>query len=102
MAPLRLAQAAIFSGKGFEDAAAYARYLLKFQDRPLCPSITLYPSRFNRYEMDIPRLVNIAWGDILPNRNFGFRPEAVRMFYVNMKPCYHISPPYFTAMSITI
>ncbi|CAL1406836.1 unnamed protein product [Linum trigynum] len=48
--PLRLAQAAIFNGKGFEDAAGYARYLLKFQDCPLSPSITLDPSRFNKQE----------------------------------------------------
>ncbi|CAI0473815.1 unnamed protein product [Linum tenue] len=49
--------------------------------------------------MDIPRLINsIGWGDILPNRNFGFRPEAVRMFYSNMKPCLHISPPCFTTI----
>ncbi|CAL1383309.1 unnamed protein product [Linum trigynum] len=46
-ASLRLAQAAIFNGKGFEDAAGYARYLLQFQDRPLHPSITLDLSRFN-------------------------------------------------------
>ncbi|CAL1360411.1 unnamed protein product [Linum trigynum] len=99
VATLRLAQAAIFNGKGFEDAAGYARYLLQFQDRPLHPSITLDPSKFNRYGMDIPRLINtIGWGDILPNRNFGFRPEAVRMFYANMKPCLHISPPCFTAI----
>ncbi|CAL1356123.1 unnamed protein product [Linum trigynum] len=49
--------------------------------------------------MDIPRLINsIGWGDILPNRNFGFRPEAVRMFYANMKPCFQISPPCFTTI----
>ncbi|CAI0402116.1 unnamed protein product [Linum tenue] len=49
--------------------------------------------------MDIPRLINtIGWGDILPNRNFGFRPEAVRMFYSNMKPCLHITPPCFTTI----
>ncbi|CAI0460433.1 unnamed protein product [Linum tenue] len=49
--------------------------------------------------MDIPRLINtIRWGDILPNRNFGFCPEAVRMFYANMKPCLHISPPCFTTI----
>ncbi|CAI0513661.1 unnamed protein product, partial [Linum tenue] len=96
---LRLAQAAIFNGKGFEDAAGYARYLQQFQDRPLHPSITLDPSRFNRYGMDVPRLINtIGWGDILPNRNFGFRPEAVRMFYSNMKPCLHITPPCFTTI----
>ncbi|CAI0461073.1 unnamed protein product [Linum tenue] len=49
--------------------------------------------------MDIPRLINtIGWGGILPNRNFGFRPEVVRMFYANMKPCLHISPPCFTTI----
>ncbi|CAI0552848.1 unnamed protein product [Linum tenue] len=49
--------------------------------------------------MDVPRLINtIGWGDILPNRNFGFRPEAVRMFYSNMKPCLHISPSCFTTI----
>ncbi|CAI0393005.1 unnamed protein product [Linum tenue] len=49
--------------------------------------------------MDISRLINtLGWGDILPNRNFGFRPEAVRMFYANMKPCLHISPPCFTTI----
>ncbi|CAL1409893.1 unnamed protein product [Linum trigynum] len=96
---LKLAQAAIFNGKGFEDAAGYARYLQQFQDRPLHPSITLDPSKFNRYGMDIPRLIHtIGWGDILPNRNYGFRPEAVRIFYANMKPCLHISPPCFTTI----
>ncbi|CAI0454524.1 unnamed protein product [Linum tenue] len=49
--------------------------------------------------MDIPRLINtLGWKDILPNRNFGFRPEAVRMFYANMKPCFQISPPCFTTI----
>ncbi|CAI0423224.1 unnamed protein product [Linum tenue] len=49
--------------------------------------------------MNIPRLINtLGWGDILPNRNFGFRPEAVRMFYANMKPCLHVSPPCFTTI----
>ncbi|CAL1401036.1 unnamed protein product [Linum trigynum] len=96
---LRLAQGAIFNGKGFEDAAGYARYLHQFQDRPLHPSITLDPSKFNRYGMDIPRLINtLGWGDILPNRNYGFRPEVVRMFYANMKTCLHISPPCFTTI----
>ncbi|CAI0548136.1 unnamed protein product [Linum tenue] len=46
--------------------------------------------------MDIPHLItSLGWRDILPNRNFGFCPEAVRMFYANMKPCLHISPPCF-------
>ncbi|CAL1395662.1 unnamed protein product [Linum trigynum] len=49
--------------------------------------------------MDIPRLINsVGWGDILPNRNFGFRLEAVQMFYSNMKPCLHVSPPCFTTI----
>ncbi|CAI0550610.1 unnamed protein product [Linum tenue] len=49
--------------------------------------------------MDIPRLINsIGWGEILPDRNFGFRPEAVRMFYANMKPSFHIYPPCFTTI----
>ncbi|CAI0426819.1 unnamed protein product [Linum tenue] len=49
--------------------------------------------------MDVPRLINsLGWKEILPNRNFGFRPAVVRMFYANMKPCFQISLPCFTTI----
>ncbi|CAL1371235.1 unnamed protein product [Linum trigynum] len=96
---LQLAQAAIFNGKCFGSAEDYSRYLLKFQDRELCPSVALDPSHFNRYDMNIPALINsLGWTDIIHNQHYGFRPEAVRMFYANMKPCYNTVPPSFTTI----
>ncbi|CAL1408271.1 unnamed protein product [Linum trigynum] len=95
--PLNLAQAAIFTGKGFNSPEDYNRYLLKFQDRPLCPSVALDPVRFNRYDMDIPRLINdVGWSDLPLDQCYSFRPEAVRMFYANMRPCFNTDPPTFT------
>ncbi|CAL1406218.1 unnamed protein product [Linum trigynum] len=95
--PLNLAQAAIFTGKGFNSPEDYNRYLLKLQDRPLCPSVALDPVRFNRYDMDIPRLINaVGWSDLPLDQCYSFRPEAVRMFYANMRPCFNTDPPTFT------
>ncbi|CAL1389919.1 unnamed protein product [Linum trigynum] len=96
---LALVHAAIFNGKCFANAEDYSRYLLKFQDRPLCPSVSLAPSAFNRYDMNIPSLINaIGWTDVLMDQHFGFCPEAVRMFYSNMRPCYNTHPPSFTTI----
>ncbi|CAI0458048.1 unnamed protein product [Linum tenue] len=97
--PLHLAQAAIFTGKGFRNAEDYARYLIKFQDRPLCPSISLDPARFNRYDMNIPGLINaVGWSNLPLDQCYSFRPEAVRMFYANMQPCFNTDPPTFTTV----
>ncbi|CAL1380842.1 unnamed protein product [Linum trigynum] len=60
--PLHLAQASIFTGRGFNRPEDYNRYLVKFQDRPLCPSVYLDLARFNRYDMNIPRLINVVGG----------------------------------------
>ncbi|CAL1381605.1 unnamed protein product [Linum trigynum] len=97
--PLHLAQAAIFIGKGFRSAEDYARYLIKFQDRPLCPFISLDPARFNRYDMNILGLINaVGWSDLPLDQCYSFRPEAVRMFYANMQPCFNTDPPTFTTV----
>ncbi|CAL1387967.1 unnamed protein product [Linum trigynum] len=98
--PLHLAQVAIFTGKGFRNAEDYARYLIKFQDRPLCPSISLDPARFNRYyDMNIPGLINaVGWSNLPLDQCYSFRPEAVRMFYANMQPCFNADPPTFTTV----
>ncbi|CAL1380847.1 unnamed protein product [Linum trigynum] len=95
--PLHLAQAAIFTGRGFNSAEDYNRYLLKFQDRPLCPSVSLDPARFNRYDMNIPGPINVVgWSNLPLDHCYGFHPEAVCMFYANMRPCFNTDPPTFT------
>ncbi|CAL1380064.1 unnamed protein product [Linum trigynum] len=47
--------------------------------------------------MDVPALIeSLGWTDVIQDQHFGYRPEAVRMFYANMRPFFNTIPPSFT------
>ncbi|CAL1411548.1 unnamed protein product [Linum trigynum] len=75
-----------FNNQGFRTGREYARYLRSFCDRPIQPSFTIQPSAFNKYGMDLPSMLNgLGWSSLVEDQRFSFCPEAVRMFYVNIK-----------------
>ncbi|CAL1371637.1 unnamed protein product [Linum trigynum] len=93
----QLHPAAVFNNKGFRNAATYSRYLRRFRDRPIYPSFSIQPSRFSKYDMDIPSLLDgLGWSSLVNNMRFSHCPDAVRLFFVNLKCGPGCDPSFFT------
>ncbi|CAL1380590.1 unnamed protein product [Linum trigynum] len=75
-----------FSNKVFRKDKEFSRYVQRFCDRAIYPSFTIHPSSFSRYDMDISALIrNLDWESLFEDQWFTYCPEAVRLFYVNLK-----------------
>ncbi|CAL1393161.1 unnamed protein product [Linum trigynum] len=88
MAPnnLQLQSSVLFKNQRFRNDATYSRYHRSFRDRPLYPSFSIQPATFSKYDMNIPAyLKNIVWESLVTNLRFSQCPEAVRLFYVNLR-----------------
>ncbi|CAL1410756.1 unnamed protein product [Linum trigynum] len=82
----QLHPAVTFSNKVFRKDNEYSRYVRRFRDRAIYPSFTIQPSAFSRYDLDIPALIrNLGWKSLFEDQRFTYCPEAVRLFYVNLK-----------------
>ncbi|CAI0422241.1 unnamed protein product [Linum tenue] len=87
----------VFNNKGFRNPATYATYLNRFRDRPIYPSLSIQSSTFNKYDMDLPFLIrNLGWESMFEHQRFSHCPEAVRLFYVNIKRGRGVEPSLFT------
>ncbi|CAL1412313.1 unnamed protein product [Linum trigynum] len=90
---------ALFKNQSFRNAATYSRYLRRFRDRPLYPSFFIQPATFSKYEIDIPvYLRRLGWSSLVENLRFSQCPEAVRLFYVNLRCGPGSDPSYFTTL----
>ncbi|CAL1396669.1 unnamed protein product [Linum trigynum] len=101
MAPTnaQLRHSVVFNNKGFCNAAVYSRYLRRFRDHPIYPSLSIHPSGFSNYDMNIPSLLHgIGWESLVENMRFSYCPEAVRLFYVNIQKGPGTVPTFFTTM----
>ncbi|CAL1377890.1 unnamed protein product [Linum trigynum] len=99
MAPInaQLRHPAVFNNKGFCNADVYSRYLRRFRDRPIYPSLSLHPAAFSKYDMNIPALLHgLGWQSLVENMRFSYCPEAVRLFYVNIQRGPGADPAFFT------
>ncbi|CAL1381650.1 unnamed protein product [Linum trigynum] len=100
MAPTnaQLRHFAVFNNKGFCNAAVYSRYLRRFRERPIYPSLSIHPSSFSKYDMNIPSLLHSLGWESVENMRFSYCPEAVRLFYVNIQKGPGTVPTFFTTM----
>ncbi|CAL1394515.1 unnamed protein product [Linum trigynum] len=91
--------AAVFKNQGYRDPIAYSRYLQRFRDRPIYPSFLIHHASFNKYDMNIPSLLDgLVWSSLVENMQFGYCPEAVCKFYVNIKRGPGCDPSFFTTV----
>ncbi|CAL1394344.1 unnamed protein product [Linum trigynum] len=82
----QLHPAVTFSNKVFRKDKEFSRYVRRFRDRAIYPSFTIQPSAFSKYDMDISTLIrNLGWESLFEDQRFTYCPEAVRLFYVNLK-----------------
>ncbi|CAL1359162.1 unnamed protein product [Linum trigynum] len=82
----QLHPAVTFSNKVFRKDKEFSRYVRRFRDRAIYPSFTIQPSAFSMYDMDISALIrNLGWESLFEDQRFTYCPEAVRLFYVNLK-----------------
>ncbi|CAL1368843.1 unnamed protein product [Linum trigynum] len=96
---LRLLLSVLFKNQSFRNAATYSRYLRSFRDRPLYPSFSIQPTTFSKYDMNIlAYLKNIGWESLVTNMRFSQCPEAVRLFYVNLRCGPGSNPDSFTTL----
>ncbi|CAI0404062.1 unnamed protein product [Linum tenue] len=95
----QLCPVVVFNNQGFRNAIVYSRYLRCFRDRPIYPSFTISPSAFFKYDLDIPSLVaGLGWESLTEDQRFLHCPEAVRLFYVNIRRDRGAEPSSFTTM----
>ncbi|CAL1387259.1 unnamed protein product [Linum trigynum] len=86
----QLHHAVTFSNKVFRKDKEFSRYVRRFRDCAIYPSFTIQPSAFSRYDMDISALIrNLGWESLFEDQRFTYCPEAVRLFYVNLKRLPH-------------
>ncbi|CAL1388991.1 unnamed protein product [Linum trigynum] len=89
----------VFKNQGFRNAIVYSRYLRCFRDHPIYPSFTISPSAFSKYDLDAPSLVaGLGWESLTEDQRFLHCPEAVRLFYVNIRRDHGAEPRSFTTM----
>ncbi|CAI0381263.1 unnamed protein product [Linum tenue] len=89
----------VFKNQGFRNAICYSRYLRNYRDRPIYPSFTISPSAFSKYDMDIPSLLTgLGWSSLTEDQRYLHCPEAVRLFYVNIRCDRGSDPRSFTTM----
>ncbi|CAL1395186.1 unnamed protein product [Linum trigynum] len=89
----------VFKNQGFRNAIVHSRYLRCFRDRPIYPSFTISPSAFSKYDMDVTSLVaGLGWESLTADQRFLHCPEAVRLFYVNIRRDSGPEPQSFTTM----
>ncbi|CAI0402556.1 unnamed protein product [Linum tenue] len=89
----------MFKNQGFRSAVVYSRYLRCFRNRPIYPSFTISPSAFSKYDMDVPSLLRgLGWSALLDDQRFLHCPEAVRLFYVNLRQGRGAEPKSFTTL----
>ncbi|CAL1382307.1 unnamed protein product [Linum trigynum] len=82
----QLHPAVTFSNKVFIKDKEYSRYVCCFRNCAIYTSFTIQPSAFSRYDMDISCLIrNLGWQSLFEDQRFTYFPEAVRLFYVNLK-----------------
>ncbi|CAL1389169.1 unnamed protein product [Linum trigynum] len=89
----------VFKNQGFRNAIVYSRYLCCFRDRPIYPLFTISPSAFSKYDMDIPSLIaRLGRESLTKDQRFLHCPEAVRLFYVNIRRDHGTAPRSFNTM----
>ncbi|CAL1378951.1 unnamed protein product [Linum trigynum] len=101
MAPInaQLHHPSVFNNKGFCNAAVHSRYLRRFHDPPIYPSLPIHASAFSKYDMNIPSLIHsLGWQSLVENMWLSYCPEAVRLFYVNIQRGPGTNPAFFTTM----
>ncbi|CAL1370157.1 unnamed protein product [Linum trigynum] len=89
----------VFKNQGFRNAIIYSKYLRCYRDRPIYPSFTISPSAFSKYDMDIPSLlVGLGWTSLIEDQRFLHCPEAIRLFYANIRSDKGAEPRSFTTI----
>ncbi|CAL1370831.1 unnamed protein product [Linum trigynum] len=89
----------VFKNQSFRNSIVYSRYLRCFHDRPIYPSFTISLSAISKYDMDIPSLIaRLGWESFTEDQCFLHCPEAVRLFYVNIRRDHGTAPRSFTTM----
>ncbi|CAL1377084.1 unnamed protein product [Linum trigynum] len=96
---VQLQSSVLFKNQSFRNAATYSRYLRRFQDRPLYPSFSIQPTAFSKYDMNISAYLDkLGWVSLVSNMRFSQCPEAVRLFYVNLRRGPGSDPSFFTTL----
>ncbi|CAL1378941.1 unnamed protein product [Linum trigynum] len=101
MAPInaQLCHPVVFNNKGFCNVGVYSRYLRRFCDRPIYPSLPIHPSAFSKYDMNIPALLHdLGWQSLVENMRFSYCPYDVRLFYINIQRGPGTDPAFFTTI----
>ncbi|CAL1388332.1 unnamed protein product [Linum trigynum] len=95
----QLQSSILFKNQSFRNAATYSRYLRRFRDRPLYPSFSIQPTAFSKYDMNIPAYLHmLGWESLVSDLRFSQCPEAVRLFYVNLRRGPGSDSSFFTTL----